>query len=326
MANPARTLLDKLDADLGPKAKCVKKSANACLADFISHLQWLKSRHCQKSYKDDYLVPVLFQKPRLFASETERVAYCKCHLLVAINQLENLLTIMRDGKNSISHTQFKKHKPLLRDYLFDLMPIVEHLERKKDPRYEFFRGVKAYGMTGWQVFKASKQLSVLSVQQPIKIDHRGSQVASVFMLRQALEVKFERLVAASLHDKTGQTPKVRHDFYYSFIKQNLSLYEFTSVDFSLLRYVYIWCNVFVHRAIQPLAWQLPYALDICSGLFSDGQLNIKGGWSINGGVRVINQCKMQQTFAEYFRNNYKHGQWCIEYGTPEAVCDYYDLE
>jgi len=140
------------------------------------------------------------------------------------------------------------------------------------------------------------------------------------MLRQALEAKFERIVQVIPYNTSGDTPKLKHDFHYSFIKTNVARFQFTSVNFSLLEHIYQWCNVIVHSAVQPFAWQVPYAQETCSGLFASGPSRVRGGgWSIHGGVRILDKDSMQEAFAKHFCNSYDHGVWCIEYGEPEAV-------
>ncbi|WP_428384406.1 hypothetical protein [Nevskia ramosa] len=322
MTKEVRELLDKISTfDNGPKRRSVL-SADKCIINFIAHLHWLKSRHCKTTYSDKYLVSVAFQKPKRFGSDAEVAAYCRVHLCVAILQLEKVVTQMRQGKSTVSAHSLRRYKLLLRDYLHDLKPIAEYLERRKNKNYAFFEGAKFYGVMAWQIFRASSQLSIMSLNESIKLDHKVTHIAAIFMLRQALEAKFQRIVHVQIYDAEHQNPKLRHDFHYTFIKKNLSFYEFTSVSFELLEYIYTWCSVIVHKAYQPLVWQLSYALQVSSGLFSDGPLDHSGGWSINGGVRIKDTDHMQSSFAQHFCSSYDHGIWCLEPSTPEAVSMY----
>ncbi|MCZ4303852.1 hypothetical protein O4G98_03825 [Zoogloeaceae bacterium G21618-S1] len=242
-------------------------------------------------------------------------------MIVAISQFERLIAEMKAGHTEVKAEKLRKFSPLVHDYLHDLRPIVEYLERRKDPDYEFFRGSKSYQPMGWQLFRASRQLAVMTVNSAIRIDHNVSHIAAVFMLRQALEVKFERIIGVSLLDKWYQSPKLRHGFHYGFIKDNLSYFEFASVDFARLEQIYKWCSVLLHQAIQPFAWQLPYAFSVTEGLFDSDPVTETGHWSIHGGVRICGKAAMQNAFAEHFVRSYDHGIWCVQYGDTEAVSD-----
>lgn len=316
-------LLNKINALNTPNQRRKSPSTNICVKNFITHLIWLEDRHCKKkkTWSDGYLISECFKHPGLEA-DSVITAYCRINLYIATRQFEKVTKEMMNTKGVITYQKLKKYKSTIRDYIFDLKPIVEYLERKKNINYNFFNGQKYYGLMPFQTFLASRQLSAMSLSKNIQLDHKSSQIAATFMLRQALETKFDRLIGVILHDKLGQNPKLRHDFNYKFIQNNLHLFVFTAVDFSLLEAIYKWCNAIVHIAFQPLIWQLSYAIEISSGLFSDGPLNSNGGWSINGGVRVVNADEMQQRYVTHFGNNYDHGDWCVILQTPDAVCNY----
>lgn len=322
MTNEVRALLDKINAIDNLSKQKNSHSADTCVKNFLSHLQWLEDRHCKKTWPDEYLVSNCYNRFRWFATDAEASAYCRVNLYIATRQFEKLSKEMINAKGVITHQKLKQYKAIIRDYIFDLKPIAEHLERRKKKEYNFFTGQKNYGLMSWQIFLASRQLAAMSLDKSIQLDHKASHIAATFMLRQALEAKFERVIHVTLHDKSGQNPKIRHDFNYNFIKDNQNFFAFTAVDFLLLRKIYTWCNTIVHKAIQPLVWQLTYALDISKGLFSDGPLNDNGGWSINGGVRITDTDQMQKSYIEHFCKTYEHGLWCTEQQTPEAVCNY----
>jgi len=321
MSKEVRNLLSKLDQDNQPGK--VKASADKCLNDFLKHIQWLKSRHVRKNYSDEYLVSICFAHSRIFKQECEVMAYCRAHLAVAEDRFVILLKRIKGDQSCISFKSLIQNKDIIRDYLFDLKNIVEFLEKKRDPSYTFFTGGKAYFTDTIWIFQLSQQLANTSLYQKSTFSHKECQIASVFVLRQALESKFNRIIAVDLLDSQGQTPKLRHAFHYEFIRDNSRFFEFVSVDFSLLRQIYDWCNEIVHKAFQPYAWQADYAHSICSGLFSSGNLTHKGGWSIHGGVRILDLHEMQSAFATHFSGYYDHGLWCVHFNKPEAVTDFY---
>lgn len=303
----------------------MKESANQCLLDVLDHLKWLQSRHAAKTYTCEYIVATAYGKPRSLCKDVEVAAYCRVHLQLATQQFEKLIKELKGANGIVPMTNLRRFSEIVRDYLFDLLPIVEFLERRKDASYEFFRGGKSYGVASWEIFRVSRQLAIQSAfrGKPFHIDHKTSQIASIFVLRQALEAKFNRIIGVYFFDKNEKTPKVKHDFHYAFIASNPDCFEFTSVDFSLLGKIYDWCNSIVHQAYQPLAWQISHAQSVCSGLWADGPNTQKGGWSIHGGVRILNLEDMQGRFARHFAASYDHGIWSVVFVKPEAVTSFY---
>jgi hypothetical protein len=197
---------------------------------------------------------------------------------------------------------------------------VEYAEQRRDKDYVFFEGGKSFHTDPWRIFLASRQLGVMSSVKGIVLEHRLSQIAAVVLLRQALERKFVGLIGVAVYDRKGQTPKVPHDYYYEFIKANAQYFDFKVVNFTLLRYIYDWCNVAVHQAVQPFAWQLPYAQEVSEGLFKGGPLTKVGkGWSVHGAVYIDDVPGMQARFAQHFIQTYDHGIWAIEFHKPEAA-------
>jgi hypothetical protein len=173
-----------------------------------------------------------------------------------------------------------------------------------------------------EVFNASRQLSRQSAfyGQPFRMDHKAAQIASVFILRQALESKFFRLVGVEIYDRNGNSPKLRHMFHYDFILANASYFNFRTVTFRDLRKVYEWCNDVVHRVYHPLAWEIDYAHKVCRGLFNPLRPEQNTRWSINNAVEINDRDGMQGNFIQHFVDNYDHGIWTIEPLEPEAMC------
>lgn len=324
MSSPAHRLLRKLNTGK-LFGKPVKESADKCLLDVLDHLKWLQSRHAAKTYSSEYIISTAYGKPRSLRKDSEVAAYCRVHLQLATKQFEILINGLKRKNGKVPIASLRRYSEIVSDYLFDLLPIAEFLERRKDANYEFFRGGKSYGVASWEIFRVSCQLAIQSAfrGKPFHIDHKTSQIASIFVLRQALEAKFNRIIAVYFFDKNEQTPKVKHDFHYSFIASNRNCFEFTSVDFHLLGKIYDWCNSIVHQAYQPLAWQIPYAQSVCSGLWAHGPLTHKGGSSVHGGIRILDLEDMQSRFAEHFAKSYDHGAWCVSFAKPEAVTSFY---
>lgn len=321
MVKPVTNLLNKLEPEYRRLGKAIRMPARQALSDFDDHLQWLVARHIKKIYQEKYLVDGCFAKSRIFKADSEVNAYCRVHLYVAAKQFKALLKDMKDVDGGISNKTIRKYSTIIREYIFDLKGIAEHLEGQKDKSYEFFSGSKSYGVRSEQVFRLSCQLAVQSTFKNIKspIEHRSAQIASIFVLRQALESKFDKLIGVFLHDSMGQTPRIKHDFKYNFIKDNKTFFDFKAANFEFLKTVYDWCNEIVHGVYQPYAWQISYAHEICGGLFWSIKTPPGKAWSIHNAVEVIGVDDMQEAYVNYFLKEYHHGIWAILTRDPEAV-------
>lgn len=318
----ALRLLDKLDdKKIRFGKKHIRISADQALQDFSDHLAWLISRHIKRTWSDQYLIEWCFGRSRIFQSESEVNAHCRVNLVVASACFNRLLAEIR-GKNSrAKYKDAVRFKEIIRGYVFDLKPIAEYLEQKKDPNYVFLDGGRNYGVHTWEVFRFSRQLAIQSAfrKTPFHLDHKVSQITSVFALRQALEAKYERLVSVLIHNKYGDTPKLRHGFHYDFILSNPTWFNFRAVNFADLKKIYEWCNEVVHKVYHPLAWQIAYAHEICGGLFNVLKTSPGSSWSIHNAVEINNLDSMQQAFIAHFCASYDHGIWSVEPYRPEAA-------
>ncbi len=321
---PATKLISKITPPDRNRRK-VRQSTHVCFQNLVDQLQDISNRHLRKKHAEAHLAQCCFQKPRFLKSKVEEKVFCKIHLEVAINEFKRLFDKLKGGDNKVSHKSAKEFSSQIQDYLFDLKPFVEYLEHQDDPSFIFIDGGKFYSPHTFELFRMSKQIALQLAYRSsgIHLDHRVSQITSVFILRQALEVRFQRIIAVNLHNHKGDTPRVRNDFYYEFISTNSKYFEFVFCDFSSLKYIYTWTNVVVHKAYQPYIWQVDFGHRVCSKLFQGGPLNSKGGDSINGSVRINDQQKMQSEFIQYFFQNYDHEFWSVSFASPEAITDFY---
>ncbi len=314
---PAETLLKKIDGH-----DKIRISAEGAITDFANHLSWLMQRHVKKSYKKEYLVSWVFSTKQSFEKKSEADGYCRANLVVAKLCFDSLVNNIQGNHTKPQYKDLMRYHELVRDFIHDLKPIAEYLERQKNPTYTFFHGHKSYSVHTWEVFRISQQLAVQSAfrNQYLHFDHKTARIVSVFVLRQALEAKFFRLVAVEIYNKTGDTPRLKHLFHYDFIEKNNSYFDFKAVTFLILKKIYQWCNDIVHRVYLPLAWEVDYAQQICQGLFFPLKTPASTHWSINNAVE-INKCdQMQSAFIDHFCSEYDHGIWACEPIKPEAMC------
>tara|TARA_Y100000780_G_scaffold231541_1_gene257343 strand:- start:8277 stop:8981 length:705 start_codon:yes stop_codon:yes gene_type:complete len=228
---------------------------------------------------------------------------------------------MKESPQEELHVKIKDGFSFVHDTLHDLRGFANFLHQRVDKDYTFFDGGKNAYQETVNLFRFAQALyySTCSPKNPLRVYHNESHAASAFVLRQALEAKFERMVGVTAWDKNGNEPRLKHGFHYEFAKENPKFFDFQSLNFELVKRVYDWCSYVVHNAIQPLAWQMPYAFKICRGLYESGDLGPNGGWSRYGGVRVLNVGEMQSSFAKYLLENYDHGRWCFYFKKPEAA-------
>lgn len=241
----------------GQKSQTITKSADQLLQDFSAQIKFIKNRHVRKISEENYYVSSCFGKMRLLKNDVERNAFCRSHLVLADRCFDNLLIELKGDAPKISFKKAVSYGEIITDYIFDLKPIIEYLEQRKDPSFVFLRGHKNVGVATWELYRLSKQLAVQSAHRktPMHFDHKNAQIVAVFALRQALEEKFFRLIAVAFYDAVASTPKIKHFFHYDFIISHPSYFTFKSVDFKLLKKIYEWCNEVVHNVYQPMAWQ-----------------------------------------------------------------------
>tara|TARA_R100001143_G_scaffold49388_2_gene44352 strand:+ start:1473 stop:2450 length:978 start_codon:yes stop_codon:yes gene_type:complete len=286
----------------------------------VEHLEGLVARHAPKKYSEDYISANVFSKAN-WLDVSAYAAYCKVNLQLGTEHLKLLINDMKESPQEELHVKIKDGFSFVHDTLHDLRGFANFLHQRVDKDYTFFDGGKNAYQETVNLFRFAQALyySTCSPKNPLRVYHNESHAASAFVLRQALEAKFERMVGVTAWDKNGNEPRLKHGFHYEFAKENPKFFDFQSLNFELVKRVYDWCSYVVHNAIQPLAWQMPYAFKICRGLYESGDLGPNGGWSRYGGVRVLNVGEMQSSFAKYLLENYDHGRWCFYFKKPEAA-------
>lgn len=293
------------------------------LFQLLKYIKGIKNKHIKKAYDDNHLSRVCFDK-KMYFKKQPFLDYCKVQLIVGVKYFEVLVleieAKIKDKSPDFAVSVITIYKDQLYDYIFDFKLPVETLEKKLDPNYIFFSGGKSSATRSADIYRFSKALAYGGTydENLLRAYHKESQVAAVFVLRQALELKFERILGVVLFDKNGARPKLRHGVHLDFILKNTNLFEFPEFDFTLLSDVYNWCSGVVHQGFQPLIWQVPYAHELCNGLFAWGDLDRHGGMSCDGGVRILNVDEIRQKFLSHIFSIEKKGYWGIYFDKPEA--------
>ncbi len=323
MNTAAQILLSKINPGFTSTISS-RISADKAVSDFVDHLVWLKNRHVKKAWQQKYIVDQTFNTIGIVRNDADIMAHCRVHLAVATNQLKKIVIRMKGEASQISEESLKRYGDVLSDYAFDLMPIATHLGRKTDPDYVFMEGMKNRHVMSSEIFRFSKQLARQSTVQTAEhqADHKISQIASVFVLRQALELKFQRLIGVMLYNREFEMPRLDHGFHYNFVLKNPGFFSFKAVEFSLLRRIFSWCNLIVHRAYQPWAWQVDYAHEVCEGFFAPRESEPGTMWSIHNAVEIRDLLTMQRLFVDHvlkLEKIEKDGPWATDFRDPEAM-------
>lgn len=298
------------------------------LEKILKYVKTILGMHVRKKYTDSHMAPVCFDKNEFFSPD-EFDRYCKVQLSVGFRFFE--LTVSRLSEELSSCTDeeglalVRCYSDCLMDYLFDFKGPIEFLQRKTDAAYIFFDGSKSYSSFSTHLYRFSQALAHVGKDQATIVSnyHKERQIAAAFVLRQSLELKFERMVGVVFYDKNLRSPRLRHGFHYSFALENPSLFSFPRFDFALLNSVYDWCSTVVHRAYQPFMWQLNYAHELCDGIFDWGEMAGGAGHTWVGGVRVLDIDEMRQKFIKYFYKEEESKKsksiWLVKFQSPEAA-------
>src|SRR4051794_34271884 len=169
--------------------------ADKAVKNFLADLVRLETKHAPKTLSDEYLAGQVFLRSHEFKNDFECMAYCRCQLKVAVRQFKLLVNeFQHPASNGITMAQLIPWKAIVIDYIFDLLDIASFLERNT-PGYVFFRGGKNAGVHSWQVYVLSRSLAYQAVYQGglPQFEHKPAQIAAIFVLRQSLELRFERL-------------------------------------------------------------------------------------------------------------------------------------
>ncbi|ESZ26595.1 hypothetical protein X733_29450 [Mesorhizobium sp. L2C067A000] len=293
------------------------------MSDFLADITALDSRHNRgKRLTQDQLAEQVFRRSPTFRDEKAVIPFLRYQLRVALEELEILEREMREqGNGSITFVVLSRCGPIIRDYIFDLREILVVLQ-KNVPGWKFFDGLKNSTVTSWQVYILARGLAFQSVQisdgKPL-FEHKTAQIGSIFVLRQAMELRFERLIAVYPIDPKDKSPKLRHGFHQEFIAENPQFFRADGFQVKKLRHLYDWCSEIVHQAYQPYAWQISMAMRRAGDLLQSRRTPMNQAWSIYNAVEITDTEAMQAAYESHFLANYGHGTWRFVRERPEAL-------
>ncbi len=298
--------------------------AEEAITQFVSQIEKLEGQHNHgKSITDDRLAEQVFRKAPSFASRQQFLPYGRYQLRVAVAELKSLIDSIRQaGNGKITYEGVWRYSDFLTDYLFDLREILVQLQSNVDG-WQFFDGHKVSGVTSWEIYGLANGLAWQSTfAKPGKsLNHKAGQIASIGVLRQALEKRFERLIAVYPIDPNENSPRLRHGYHQEFIAAHPELFQADAFDVAKLQGVYDWCSEIVHQAYQPYIWLITYALRRSGELLQSRAVAPGERWSIYNAVKVPDVDTMQTSFENHFLDTYGHGEWKFFRDRPEALVD-----
>lgn len=317
---PAQTLLKLLHPAPGAP-EVTDAMANKAVNDFLTEIVALDRRHNRKPITQDQLAEMIFGHSLVFSDDRSKIAYCRYNLHAAVEHFSGLCDDIKSNNNGIIPVaEMNRFSRIIRDYMFDLREIVTFLQRNVND-YVFFHGGKNADVNSWEVYILAKGLAYQSAYtgQGGPFDHKAAQIASIFVLRQAMELRFQRLIAVYPTDKKCNSPKLRHGFHQDFIVAHPQFFKADGFRIKELRHLYDWCSGIVHQVYQPYAWQIALALRRGGELLHTRQVAANEPWSINNAVEIIDVEEMQKTYENHFLATYGHGQWRMTREKPEAL-------
>lgn len=292
------------------------------IVNFLNDVATLDQRHNrQKVLSQDQLAEQIFRSSPTFKDERAVTPYLRYHLRVAHEELKALVDELRSNNNGVfTATDLLKYKDIFVEYLHGLREIFSFLQRN-DPDWQFFEGIKNSNVTSWEVYLLAKGLAYHSTYTGTgpHLETKAAQIASIFVLRQAMELRFERLIAVYPTDSNGKAPKLKHGFHQDFISSNQQFFKADGFEVKKLRHLYDWCSDIVHQAYQPFPWQISMALRRGGSLLRSRSAPENESWSIFNAVRIDDVEAMQTAYEEHFLATYGHGTWRFTRGKPEAL-------
>ncbi|MBZ0244457.1 MAG: hypothetical protein K8H85_00775 [Cyclobacteriaceae bacterium] len=307
----------------------VKVNAKVALYDFRDYLHDLKKRTIKKDYSvnNSYLVGNIFRELRSLKDGPELKQYLKTNLCVAVDSFDQLVSQIELKEKVINQRVLTKYADLLREFVFDLKPFVELLERETDKKFIFFRGGKDFSNSAFELFKTCEALYWYPTISNQIIDKKATTNLNLFSLRQSLEIKFRRIFGVfELYNKDLNDIKLRHDFFPNFISDNLSYIDIKlpSINMTELLRIYNWTNYTIHNAVNPRIWQINYAIKICGSIFAPGQYkrnDDKNVLSIYASIKIKNNDILTNNLIESIYEFNDKKIFCFDNVRQEAITD-----
>lgn len=226
----------------------------------------------------------VFKKLRGEITDSEIDVFAKNHFAAALYSFLDIKEKMIDEGN-FNHIGIKKYGFLINELLYDIVIFANHIGRKVDPDYTLIVSGKANIEHSRWHYLGTFQLMYYSIFNDKRLDNKFAFIISPVALRQTIELKMNRIVGlGDIFDNNGEKIFTKHNFIFSFIKRNRSLFDF-HMEMNIVQKIFEFCNDSVHKGIMPYFWQMFYAVKFCDALFYDP--NYQTSSSINSAVKIL---------------------------------------
>lgn len=227
-----------------------------------------------KDYSDEHIAHQIFLTD---IDEKDQYNYCRCSLW-AINKTIN--TVFKStGKIETN----EKYRELILSLLFETLIFLQrffYIVHDKEVDYGRFKVNVAEPV---QFYLLAESI----FEKNLKEKHISTDVirpTSIFLVRQAIESRIKRILGIkSIYTKQGSVPKIRNEFYFSFLKKHSKQIEIP-IDITVLEKIYSWTNIYIHYSIVPPLWKMEWAIRICGIFFKE--YKDENSFHIYGGVKV----------------------------------------
>lgn len=160
----------------------------------------------------------------------------------------------------------------LRDIIIDALLLINDCKKYFFEKPDIFDLWKRHTLQSTTIYAASEQL----FRRFIEHNHIGSfpiQATSIFLIRQAIEVKLSNCFGISrIINNNGKIIKIQPILFIELIKIGGDKINFP-IETSVLRKIYDWTNAYIHYGFIPYIWEIEWALHILKPLFTDPASN-----------------------------------------------------
>lgn len=254
---------------------------------FSAAMKYMRKRYLEifnnhKQYSDEHIAEQIFQDD---VDPAQADAYMRC----SWQAIEKCLDTCSSRITSISTAAeldaalLQSEIKYLDDLLFDVFIFLSTVETRKDDKRNRYGFGKRNIANSSEVFGAS----IDHLHHRLKIDTFSSffrQSISVFLIRQAIELRFKNAIGVVYVCKTaGEILKLTPDFFMDFVYDNAKIK--CPVNKSLVKKIHSWSNYFIHAGFFMPSWQVWFAQRVLGPLFSAGQ-KPGSGWSFYGAIEI----------------------------------------
>ncbi len=284
-------------------------------------LKRLNSLVRRKKVKDTYIGNSVFKIIRGEINDKELELYANDHFTAAYYSFIDIREKLT-AAGKFDEVGIKSYGFIISNLLYDMLPFAEFIGQKENAKYCFFKGYKATIEDSHWHYMGSFQLLYNCTYDYNMLDNKFAYILSPVALRQALELKIQRIIGVGdYYDGKGEKIFTRHYYFFDFIKKYKAHFDFQDVDFGIIQKVFEFCNLSVHKGIMPYYWQMSYAIKFCDPLFFDNNPPENGSFHFHSSIKVYNYDELKLAFIRELTSQFPSPKYDlrIHWIKPEAM-------